>query len=136
MSKKFFAGLLLLACVWIVGCKKDEEIAPVLKEFDAFTAELVQKVEAAQGSIAGIDAAQQFLDAKKGDIKKRLELLKDVRGFQVSDEMKKTMTDSFVKNATAVASLQIKYVGLSVRDPNHKARLEKLLSDYKSLLPT
>jgi hypothetical protein len=44
------------------------------------------------------------------------------------------MTDSFTKNITAVASLQIKYVTRSVKDPVYKSKIEKLVNDYRDLL--
>ena len=117
-----------------VGCKKDDEINTAMRDLSAFTAELVQKVEATQGSMAGLEAAQQFLDSRKDEMKKKLGILKEARGFQVSDATKKTMTDSVTRNMTSVASLQIKYVTRSVNDPNYKSKLEKLVKDYTALL--
>jgi len=130
--------VVLALCIGIAtaGCKKDDEINTAMSDLSTFTAELVQKVEATQGSIEGLDAAQQFLDSKKEVMKKKLGILKEARGFQVSDATKKTMTDSVTKNMTSVASLQIKYVTRSVRDPNYKAKLEKLVKDYTALLTT
>ncbi len=134
LLKKILACCLLTALAWLAGCKKDAEVNAVLNDLNSFTKELVQKVEATQGSADGLDAAQQFLDARKADLKKKLDVLKGVRGFQISDATKKTMTDGFAKNATEVMSLQIKYVGRSVKDPNYKAKLEKLVTDYRNLL--
>jgi outer membrane murein-binding lipoprotein Lpp len=120
-----------MACV---GCKKDAEINTAMTDLSAFTAELVQKVEATQGSMAGLEAAQQFLDSRKEEIKKKLGILKEARGFQVSDATKRTMTDSVTRNMTSVASLQIKYVTRSLNDANYKSKLEKLVKDYTTLL--
>jgi vacuolar-type H+-ATPase subunit I/STV1 len=131
--KKILIGCLFLASVLVVGCKKDAEVKAVLGELDSFTKELVQKVEATQGSAEGLEAAQQFLDSKKNDLKKKLEVLKGVRGFQISEATKKTMTDGFAKNATEVMSLQIRYAR-NARDVNYKTKLEKLVTDYRNLL--
>ncbi|HEU4387550.1 MAG TPA: hypothetical protein VFV34_07120 [Blastocatellia bacterium] len=125
-----FAGLF----VSFAGCKKDAEIGSVLKELDSFTAELVQKIDSTQGAVEGIDAAQLFLDSKKGDLKKRLEVIKGARGFQVTEETKKKMTESFTRNITAVASLQLKYVSRSARDPRYKSKMDKLVGDYRDML--
>ncbi|MEW6130009.1 MAG: hypothetical protein AB1757_23440 [Acidobacteriota bacterium] len=134
MFKKIAVCLLMGLALAFAGCKKDAEINATLTELDSFTKELVQKVETAQGAPEGIDAAQQFLDSKKSDLKKRLDELKSLRGFQMSDATKKTLTESFTKNATQVMSLQIKYVSRSVKDSNYKAKLEKLINDYRTLL--
>jgi hypothetical protein len=134
MFRRLLALSALLIVVPFAACKKDAEIGSVLKELDVFTNDLVQKIDSAQGSIEGIDAAQQFLDSKKGDLNRKLATVREARGFQVSDATKKTMTDSFTKNITAVASLQIKYVTRSVKDPVYKSKIEKLVNDYRDLL--
>jgi hypothetical protein len=122
------------ACLAFGGCKKDGEINAAMSDLSAFTTELVQKVEARQGSVESLDEAQRFLDSKKEEMAKKLRVLKEARGFQVSDETKKSMTDSITKNMTSVASLQIKYVANSVKNPNFKTKIEKLVNDYKTLL--
>lgn len=134
MARKILTATLVLSLLWLAGCKKDAEIASILKDLDSFTAELAQKIDSVQGSIEGIDAAQAFLDSKKVDLKKKLDVVKEARGFQVSDETKKKLTESFTKNITAVASLQLKYVARTVKDPRYKAKIEKLISDYRDLL--
>jgi hypothetical protein len=134
MFRKILSSALVLSFMSFTGCKKDAEIGSVLKELDSFTIELVQKIDSMQGSVQGIDAAQQFLDSKKNDLKKKMDVVREARGFQVSDATKKTMTDSFTKNITSVASLQIKYVGRSMKDPNYKSKIEKLVKDYRDLL--
>jgi hypothetical protein len=129
MLKKAILCLFILASLSAVGCKKDDEIRSVVKDLDAFTNELVQKVET-----AGVDEGQKFMDAKKSEIKAKLDSIKDVRGFQVSDETKKFMTESLTKNVTDVATLQIKHISQSVKDPAFKDKLEKLVKDYTALL--
>lgn|SRR5262245_8148753 len=134
MARKILVTTLVFSLLWLAGCKKDAEIGSILKDLDSFTAEIVQKVDSVQGSIEGVDAAQAFLDSKKNDLKKKLDVVKGARGFQVSDETKKKLTASFTKNITAVASLQLKYVARAIKDPRYKAKIEKLISDYRDLL--
>ena len=134
ISKKISICCLFIASLFFAGCKKDAEVNAVLTELDSFTKELVQKVEATQGSPDGLDAAQQYLDSQKTEFKKKRDVLKSVRGFQISETTKKTMTDGFAKNATQVMSLQIKYLGRSGKDANYKAKLEKLVTEYRNLL--
>jgi uncharacterized protein YcfL len=134
MRKKLFIGLLLFVCLPFVGCKKDSEINVAMNDLSVFTTELVQKVEARQGTIESVDEAQRFLDSKKEELARKLRVLKEARGFQISDATKKSMTDSITKNVTSVASLQIKYVANSVKNPNYKSKLEKLIKDYQNLI--
>src|SRR5687767_4068920 len=72
MFMKILPCALVLSLMSLTGCKKDAEIGSVLKELDSFTTELVQKIDSMQGSVEGIDAAQQFLDSKKSDLKKKM----------------------------------------------------------------
>lgn len=134
MSKKPIACLSIALVALMAGCKKDDEMKAVVKDIDAFTTELVRKVESSQASAAGLDEAQKFLDSKKPEIKAKLDSIKNVRGFQVSEETMKTVTESLTKNATAVASLQLKYISQSVKDPAIKAKLEKIVNDYRALI--
>jgi hypothetical protein len=126
--------LMLFVCLSIVGCKKDNEINAAMNDLSLFTTELVQKIEGRQGTIESVDEAQRFLDAKKEEMAKKLRVLKEARGYQVSDETKKSMTDSITKNVTNVASLQIKYVGNSMKNPAYKSKLEKLIKDYQPMI--
>lgn len=131
MLKKITACLCVVTGLLLMGCKKDDQMKSVIKDLDAFTTELVQKVES-----GGIDEGQKFMDSKKADMKAKLDSIKDIRDFQVSDETKKFMTESLTKDITAVMSLQIKYVSKSVADPTFKSKLEKLIADYRELLPS
>lgn len=129
MLKKIIACLCVATGLLLMGCKKDDQIKSVIKDLDAFTTELVQKIET-----GGVDEGQKFMDSKKAEIKAKMDSIKDIRDFQVSDETKKFMTDSLTKDVTAVISLQMKYVSKSVADPTFKSKLEKLVADYRELL--
>jgi Tfp pilus assembly protein PilP len=135
MKTKLIAILVLAACMALVGCgKKDDEINAVMKDLNTFTSEMVAKVQSASDPATGVVDAQKYLDSKKADIKKKMDSIKNVRGFQVSDETKKTMTDDITKNVSSVATLQITYVGLTMRNAQFKANLEKLVNDYQSMI--
>ena len=134
MNRKMIALLVTMLALSVTACKKDNQINAVMKDLDAFTTELVAKVEKSANAPSGLDEAQKFLDSKKAEMKSKLESIKKVRGFQIGEETKKTMTDSITKNVTSVAQLQIKYVQLSVKDAAFKAKLDKLINDYTQLL--
>ena len=133
MLKRFTILALLLACLTLSGCKKDAQINTVVAELDSFTNDLVKKVESAPNPSAGVDDAQKYFDSKKADLTAKIATLKDIRGYQVSEDTKKKMTASMVDDAKRVAGLQIKYLATSMRDPAFKAKLEKLTRDYQNL---
>ncbi|MCA1636323.1 MAG: hypothetical protein LC802_22190 [Acidobacteria bacterium] len=127
--------MLALACAALLaGCKKDAQVDSVLTEFDTFTKEMVAKIDSAPNPSAGVDAAQQFLDSRKADLQAKLGTLKGLRGYEVSDETKKKMMESMTQNVMSVGKLKIKYMGMAMRDPALNAKLDKLNTDYQSLL--
>jgi predicted transcriptional regulator len=132
MYRKFVSLLLVVAVVALAGCKKDAEINSVLADFESFTKEMVQKVEA-QPTAAGVDSAQKLLDSKKADLTAKWDSIKGARGFQVSKETQDKMAASLKKNFESVAGLQIKYMSRSMSDAVFKSKLEKLVDDYKAL---
>ncbi len=135
MTKRLIAIFVLLVCIATVGCsKRDDEINAVMKDLDSFTTEMVSKISATKDKATGLAEAQKYFDAKKADIKKKFDAIKDVRGFQISEETKKKMEDAITKNVTSIASLQITYMSQTMEDKKFSVNLEKLISDYQDLL--
>jgi hypothetical protein len=110
---------------------KDAEVNSFVTDMDKLTGEIVKAVE--EKPATGVDRAQQLLDARKTEMKANFEKLKDVRGFQLSEEMKKKFTDAIAKNVEAVNTLQIKYVEESIEDQSFGQKLKKLSTDYNSI---
>jgi hypothetical protein len=125
--------LLLLVCLPLTGCSKDAEVNSTLAELDTFTTELVKKVEAAPNPSAGVDEAQKLFDSRKADLTAKMQSLKGLRGYQVSEETKQKLSSSMLESAKRVAGLQIKYINVSVRDPAFKAKMDKLTKDFQGL---
>lgn len=132
MRNTLFVLLFTFAAVFS-GCSinKDAEINSFITDMDKLTEEIVKAVE--EKPSTGINRAQQLLDARKNEMKASFEKLKDVRGFQLSEEMKKKFTDSIAKNVEAVNILQIKYVEESIEDRDFGEKLKKLSTDYNSI---
>ena len=133
MIKRFTLLALLLTCSLVSGCKKDTQINSVIAELDSFTTDLVKKVESAPNPAAGVDDAQKFLDSKRSDLTAKIASLKDIRGYQVSEDTRKKMTSTLINDVNRVSGLQIKYIATSMRDAAFKAKLEKLTRDYQNL---
>jgi Tfp pilus assembly protein PilP len=133
MYRKFVYTLTLLACLAAAGCRQDAEIESLVAELHAFSEELVQKVQSAPSPSAGVDEGQRLMDARKAELRAKVAALKGVRGFQVSAETKRKMTETLTRDALKVAGLQMRYVGVSVRDPAFKAKLDRLVRDYTEI---
>ena len=135
MHKKLAA--LLAACALaatLAGCKKDAQIESVLADLHTFSQEIVKRVESAPDPSAGVDDAQKYFDSRKAEISEKLQSIKGVRGFQVSQETQKKMTEQLTEDVMSVSKLQIKYISQSMRDPAFKTKLTKLINDYQGLL--
>ncbi|HWS56807.1 MAG TPA: hypothetical protein VN228_21905 [Pyrinomonadaceae bacterium] len=126
------AALALAAA--LAGCKKDAQIESVLAELNSFTQEIVKRVEGAANPSAGVDDAQKFFDSRRADMQAKLETLKGVRNFQVSEATQKKMMEQMTEDVMSVSKLQIKYIGQSMKDPAFKVKLEKLVGDYQNML--
>lgn len=133
MKRQFpLIGLLLLSFA-LAGCKRDADVNRMLVTIDSFTTEIVGRIESAANPSAGVDDAQKFLDSKKADMRSRMDTLKRVRGYQVSDETKQKLASGLVDDASKVGNLRIKYVSESLNDPALKEKLDKLVKEYQGL---
>jgi hypothetical protein len=128
-----FALPIIIACLLISGCKKDADVKSILSDFDKFTDELVKRVDAASDPAAGVDDAQAYFDSKKAEMTSKMDQLKGVSGYQTSAETKKLVEAGLIDDAKKIANLSVKYMGTSMRDPNFKAKLDKLTRDYQGL---
>jgi len=125
---------LLLISMMVPGCRKDAEVNATVSAVDALTTELVRRIEAATDPSDGVDDAQEYLDSRKSEIAGKMGVLKSVRGDQVSDETKRNLMSRLAEDASKVGNLQVKYISHSISNPAFKAKLDKLVSDYQTLL--
>ena len=125
---------LLLISLTVAGCRKDAEVNATVSAVDTLTTELVRRIEAAPNPSAGVDDAQEYLDASKTEIAGKIGALKSLRSDQVSDETKRRLTSRLAEDASKVGDLQVKYVSHSISNPAFKAKLDKLVGDYQTLL--
>jgi len=101
---------------------------------DTLTTELARRIEAAANPSEGVDDAQAYLDSRKTEIADKMGVLKTLRDDQVSDETKRKLVSRLADDAAKVGDLQVKYVSRSISNPAFKAKLDKLVSDYQTLL--
>lgn len=134
MRKSFVSIFILLVIASSAACKKDDQVNATLKDLDTFTAELVKRVESASDPVSGVDEAQKYMDSKKSEIKPKIDDMKTLRGFEVSEETQKAMQANIVKNVTSVGGLQLKYVSQTMTNPAFKTKLDKLIKDYTEMI--
>jgi hypothetical protein len=131
MYKKLATILLLVAaCVSFAGCNKDAEINSVMADIHTVTDEVVKKVDMSP-TVAGVEDAQKHFDSKKADLKSKWDGIKGARGFQVSEDTKKKMVESFTKDYSAIKGLELKHIGKTMQDEEFKTKLEKLTKDWE-----
>ncbi len=129
MLRKFAAFFILTAAILsVAGCKKDDEINSVMADIHAVTDEIVKKIDASPNA-AGVDEAQKIFDAKRKDLQSKWDGIKGARGFQVSKETQEKMQSSYLKDYTAMNSLELKH--MSVQNPEFKTKLAKLIKDWE-----
>ena len=117
------------------GGKDAGVVGGAVAEVNSFTDELLRKIDSAQDPAAGADEAQAFLDARKGEVKARLDAARASREFQESAEARGRLLDAEVTNIDRVSSLRTRHIDRWMRDPGFKAKLDRLVSNYDALWP-
>ena len=117
------------------GVKDASGVGSAVAEVNSFTDELLRKIDSAQDPAAGADEAQAFLDARKSEVKARLDAARASREFQESAEARGRLLDAEVTNIDRVSSLRTRHIDRWMRDPAFKAKLDRLVADYDALWP-
>ncbi len=135
--RKQFVYLFLAAAlvVQLAACSKtkDEQVSAALKDLDAFTSELVQKMDGAKNPADGVKDAQALLDRRKDTLKEKLDLIKSAGQQQVTVDVQRDIAETIKRDVSSVTALSTKYSGSSITDPTFKTKLDKLVSDYQEL---
>jgi hypothetical protein len=105
----------------------------VVREVGGFTDELERAFESAPQPRDGVDAAQKLLDARRPALAARIAAFKSSPQFHADAEAKRKWLEAEVDNTDRVSRLQVKYMDAKMRDPDFKARLDRLVEDYDSL---
>ena len=102
----------------------------LVKQLNSFTDELLSKVESAPDAKAGVTEAQALLNARTKELAGGIADIK--KGAQDAGTKAKLL-EAEVENTDRVHRLQLKYSDETARDPDLKARLERLVNDYDAL---
>ncbi|HEX8188473.1 MAG TPA: hypothetical protein VF586_08985 [Pyrinomonadaceae bacterium] len=103
----------------------------LVKALNSFTGEMLGKIESARETKDGVAEAQALLNASTSELAGRIAALK--RGAPGDAAAKAKLLEAEVDNTDRVHRLQLTYADAAARDPDLKARLERLISDYDAL---
>lgn len=125
--------ILIIALVAALsGCgKKDAEVKSFIAEMDQVAIDIVRAVE--EKPDTGVDRAQQILDTRKAQLKAKFDTLKQLRGYELSEETTKQFSEAVAKNVSDVSSLQVKYAEKSLESAKFAEKLNKLSDDFNSI---
>jgi hypothetical protein len=136
---------LALACALaLAGCRPGagtaESRAPtraeadeVLAEVNAFTAELMRKIETAPDPTEGLAEAQGRLDGRKEGLASKIAALKRSGALGEDEEARARLLESEVENVRNVSTLRTKYMREAMRDDSFRQRLDRFVGDYEAL---
>jgi ABC-type transporter Mla subunit MlaD len=105
----------------------------VIKSLGAFTEELASKVETARDTKAGLADAQRLLDERRAALASSIAALRASPQVKSDARARAGLLEAEVDNTERVHRLQVKYSDDSTRDPDLKARLDRLVADYDSI---
>ncbi|MFO0612950.1 MAG: hypothetical protein U0414_10200 [Polyangiaceae bacterium] len=86
---KRWSAVAVVLAVAVTGCSKEADCEAFMSENTAFAAAVVSANEK-----DGVDGARKTFDALKGELRKRWDLIKDARGFQVKEETRKRVKEN------------------------------------------
>jgi hypothetical protein len=147
MSRRLTAALVAVACCLpLCGCGKSDsgnapadkvlpgvDVDSVVREVNSFTDELEKTFESAQNPQAGVAEAQKLLDARRVSLAARIAAVKGGPQLQRDAAARRKWLEAEVDNTNRVHGLGSKLFDASVRDPELKARLDKLVGDYDAM---
>jgi hypothetical protein len=134
VMKRVLIALCILSAALLVACGEDAKVNDFISKLDNLTTQVVQRVDKGPTPKAGIAAGLDYLDKNKADVEKSYHSIEKLRGYQVKKETMKKLTDSVTKDTSKIMGLKIKYAMQSVSDPGLSQKLNKLTTDYTSML--
>ena len=132
--KRMLFVLCVLSAALLVACGEDAKVNDFISKLDNITTQMVQRINKGATPKAGIAAAQAYLDKNKADVEKSFHSIEKLRGYQVKKETMKHLTDVVSKDTTKIMGLKAKYALQSMNDPALSKELDKLTTDYASML--
>jgi hypothetical protein len=133
--RTLFLHTLLVAIVLAFGaCKKDDFANETIGELSALADQIVKEVDGAEDKRAGVAAAQQLLDARKDELSSKMKEIRELRRFQVSEDVVANINAVRDEAATKVKKLELSLIAHVYRDAELDEALHKLITDFDELV--
>jgi hypothetical protein len=133
--KRTFLTALAALLLFTSACSKDAEVTAFISELDAATNEIAAKIDA-EPSAAGIENAQKAFDARKPELARKWDGIKNAVGLQVSNETRTKLEESVKNNMKALTQVSIKHMMKLAADKEASSKFQKLLADYSTTFQT
>ena len=127
--KRVTLFLSLALCLFSIGCSKDAEVNAFIAENNTVIKDMTAKIDA-NPSAAGVDDAQKSFDGKKVGLKAKWDGIKDAVGMQVSEDVKKKLTDSMAADMKMLTDSAEKNAMKLAMDDAAMPNFQKLMTDY------
>jgi hypothetical protein len=110
------------------------EVESLIPALNHFTEELAGKIESAPEPKAGVAEAQKLLDSRRDKMAAQIASVKaSLRTRPDAAALRGKWLEAEVENTDRVHRLQSKYLDALMRDPEFKARLDKLVGDFDAM---
>lgn len=116
------------------GCSRDDEVVADLGAVETFTTELISKVESGPDPVAGVDAAQAYLESERANVTERMQRVGSVRGFQISDETKQRVAETVMDSVSKVNMLKVGLMMQTMQNKELDMKLGALIDAYNDLI--
>lgn len=131
------AGLccLLLLAASLAACGGGGQARPseAAAELDAFTEELVGKVEGAADTAAGVREARAALNARREGLRAKVLAVRRSAEYARGGAERERWDERESENVFRVSGLRAKYVTRAMEDAALRSELDGLVADYQKL---
>ena len=134
MRARLCGLLLLLASASLAACGgggvRPSEAAA---ELDAFTEELVRKVEGASDTAAGVREARGVLNARRDGLRAKVLAVRRSEEYARGGAERERWDERESENVFRVSGLRTKYVTRAMGDAALRSELDALVADFQKL---
>ena len=121
----------LAAAFSACSVNRDAEVKSFIADVDQVAIDIVREVDGRPET--GVDRAQQLLDGRKAQLKAKFDNFKNLRGYELSEDVTKRFTEAVTENVSKVTGLQVKYADKSAENAEFAKKLSKLSDDFNSI---
>ncbi|MEZ5306154.1 MAG: hypothetical protein R2684_03295 [Pyrinomonadaceae bacterium] len=125
--RKLLVLLVFAVALSGIGCSKDEAAKAFLTELESVSNAMVKEFDA-----GNIEGARKVFEEKKSSLQSNFDAIKNAREMQVSEEVKKEMTESIQKNVGNLTKSAMS-AAMKSNDQKKAEEVKTLLNDFVSV---